>query len=157
MTVDFADDRDDPSQPPIDPGELSAIAQTTLAAEGLAAAEVSIQLVDPAAMAELNQAHLGRSGPTDVLAFPLESLSPGSAPQLVAPAVPFLIGDVFVCPQVVASNAAAAGVPFPDEMALMVVHGILHLLGYDHVVDADAERMEQRERELLAAVEKRRP
>ena len=56
-----------------------------------------------------------------------------------------------------ASNAAAAEVEFDDEMALMVVHGILHLLGYDHLEDDEAEHMEARERTLLAAVGRIRP
>ena len=57
----------------------------------------------------------------------------------------------------VSNNAALAEVPFADEMALMVVHGLLHLLGYDHVVDSEAEQMEQRERDLLAVVGRARP
>ncbi len=68
-----------------------------------------------------------------------------------------MLGDVVVCPPVVRRNAAAADVPFGDEMALMVVHGILHLLGYDHEDDGDAEKMEQRERDLLALVGRTRP
>ena len=67
------------------------------------------------------------------------------------------IGDIFICPAVVADNARSAAVSFQDEMALMVVHGLLHLLGYDHTVDSEAEQMEQRERDLLAAVGRTRP
>ncbi len=62
-----------------------------------------------------------------------------------------------ICPEVVRSRAEAAAVPFDDEMALMVVHGLLHLLGYDHVDDADAALMEGRERSYLAAVGRTRP
>jgi probable rRNA maturation factor len=106
-------------------------------------------------MAELNAAYMGEEGPTDVLSFPIEDFSAGAVGEPGGP--PLLLGDVIICPSVVRSNAAAAAVAFEDEMALMVVHGILHLLGRDHVVDADAELMEQREREILAMVGRKRP
>jgi probable rRNA maturation factor len=64
--------------------------------------------------------------------------------------VPLILGDVVVCPSVAARNAVAHGVSLDDEVALLVVHGLLHLLGMDHLADEDAEAMEQRERDLLA-------
>jgi probable rRNA maturation factor len=64
--------------------------------------------------------------------------------------MPILLGDVVVCPAVAARNAGDHGVTEDDELALLVVHGLLHLLGMDHDGDEDAERMERRERELLA-------
>lgn len=153
MTVTFRDDRQHPGSFDIDVTELSRLATTTLEAEDMPAEiEVAIALIDEGAMSELNEAHLGKAGPTDVLSFPLEPLSPGIAPSPAADGPPIDIGDVFICPTVVASNADTAQVRFRDEMALMVVHGLLHLLGYDHVVDSEAEQMEQRERELLAGV-----
>ena len=60
-----------------------------------------------------------------------------------------LLGDVVICPVVAARNAVDNGVTFDDEIALLVVHGILHLLGMEHDADADAERMERREQQLL--------
>ncbi len=112
--------------------------------------EVSVVLVASDQIAEYNARFLDRSGPTDVLAFPLEDLAPG-APAPDDPAGPPLnLGDVFICPEVVADQAGRHGVAFEDEMALMLVHGILHLLGYAHHEDSDAELMEGRERELLA-------
>ena len=60
-----------------------------------------------------------------------------------------LLGDVVICPAVAATNAVEHGVIFDDEIALLVVHGLLHLLGMDHELDEQAERMEQRERQLL--------
>ena len=108
-------------------------------------------------MNRLNKSHLDRSGPTDVLAFPIESLAPGMVPEAVAAGPPLMLGDVVVCPEVVRSQAAASAVAFEDEMALMVVHGVLHLLGYDHEADADADLMEQRERDLLALAGRERP
>ena len=159
MTIVFADDRSDPSSSVlIQSDQLVELARATLSAEGLpAATEVTLALVEEATMAELNQQHMGKSGPTDVLSFPLEALTPGTAPTALPGGPPVHLGDVFICPRVVSDNARLAEVPFADEMALMVVHGLLHLLGYDHVVDSEAEQMEQRERDLLAVVGLVRP
>lgn len=107
--------------------------------------EAGLSFVAPDEMAALNAAHRGVDRPTDVLAF---SADDGSAPR--ADDEPRLVGDVVICPSVAASNAAAHGKTVDDELALLVVHGTLHLLGYDHVSDSDAELMEGRERELLA-------
>ena len=103
---------------------------------------MSLLFVDEAAMAALNQQFLGKSGPTDVLSFPIEDepapsgRSPdfgGSGPGVTPePGALMLLGDVVVCPSVAARNAAEHEVTFEDEMALLVVHGVLHLLGMDH-------------------------
>ena len=129
-----------------------------LRAEGLPElTEVALTFVEPPEMISLNESHMGRSGPTDVLAFPVEALTPGQTLNHDESGPPLMIGDVVVCPQVVRDQAIAADVRFDDEMALMVVHGVLHLLGYDHVVDSDAEVMEHRERDLLALAGRQRP
>lgn len=107
--------------------------------------EVGLAFVAADEMAALNSAHRGIDRPTDVLAFGADD---GSAPR--AEEEPRLVGDVVICPSVAASNAAAHGKSVDDELALLVVHGALHLLGYDHVGDADAEKMEGREQGLLA-------
>jgi probable rRNA maturation factor len=111
-------------------------------------AELSLLLVDEKAMAELHERWMGEPGPTDVLAFPMDELRP---PHLAGVNVgragaeepgpdPGLLGDVVLCPQVAASQARDAGHSTQDELELLSVHGILHLLGYDH---ADAgERAE---------------
>ncbi len=106
--------------------------------------EAGLSFVDADEMAALNVAHRGVERPTDVLAFGADD---GSAPR--GPDEPRLVGDVVICPSVAAANAAACDRPVEDEMALLVVHGALHLLGYDHTDDRDAERMESREQELL--------
>jgi metalloprotein, YbeY/UPF0054 family len=67
------------------------------------------------------------------------------------------LGDVFIAPTVVRRNAAARGVAYEDELALMVVHGLLHLLGWDHTAEEEAKRMEALEGELLARVGRVRP
>lgn len=107
--------------------------------------EAGLSFVGSDEMAALNAAHRGVDRPTDVLAFGADD---GSAPR--ADDEPRLVGDVVICPSVAASNAAVHGKTVDDELALLVVHGTLHLLGYDHVSDSDAELMEGRERELLA-------
>lgn len=140
-----------------DPGLVQDLAALVLAEEGIGdGTEVSITAVTEEVIAELNARHLGRSGPTDVLSFPLVPLSPGTPPHSDPAGPPLLLGDVVVSPSYVARQAAELGVDPEDEMALMVCHGILHLLGYDHVDDADAERMEERERRLLALVGRER-
>ena len=159
MKIEFRDDRDDPSlSSDTSRADLESLAAATLAAEGFTGEiEVAITLIDAASMALLNSTHLGKSGPTDVLSFPLEEFEPGAVPTILAAGPPLNIGDIFICPEVVADNAAIAAVSFHDEMALMVVHGLLHLLGYDHIVDSEAEQMEQRESDLLATVGRTRP
>jgi probable rRNA maturation factor len=123
-------------------------------------AEVSILFVDEAAIAALNEQFLLRSGPTDVLAFPIEDdpVPGGRSPDTGGPGPgaerfeepTLLLGDVVICPAVAWRNAEAHGVAYQDEVALLVVHGLLHLLGMDHEGDAEARAMEQLETSLLA-------
>lgn len=154
MIVHLTDEQDDPLESePLRQAALAAMSAEQLPPD----TEVAMTLVDEQAIAELNEAHMGKQGPTDVLSFPLETLAPGVVPQRQHDGPPVLLGDIFICPSVVAANAAREQVPFEDEMALMVVHGLLHLLGYDHIVDAEAEMMEQREREVLAGLGRVRP
>ncbi len=167
-------DADDPLSPGnLSPGDLSPgdrrgemppisalrrWADVAMTGERLPAdTELTITLVDSAAMTELNETHMGKTGPTDVLSFPIEDMTPGVPWQTTKGGPPLVIGDIFICPEVVLGNAAAAEVPFADEMALMVVHGVLHLLGYDHVDDTDAELMETSERTYLEMVGLTRP
>ncbi|MDE0604120.1 MAG: rRNA maturation RNase YbeY [bacterium] len=117
-----------------------------LAEERVAAPwEAGLCFVAADEMAALNAAHRGIDRPTDVLAFGADD---GSAPR--ADDEPRLVGDVVICPSAAASNAEVHGRTVDDELALLVVHGALHLLGYDHLDDNDAQVMEQREQELLA-------
>lgn len=154
MPVELVDEQDDP----LEPGPLAALARLVLDAEGIPpTALVSITFVGSDRMAELNALHLGKDGPTDVLSLPIEDLTPGSRPETGRDGPPLVVGDVVIAPSVVRAQAETAGVAFDDEMSLMVVHGLLHLLGYDHEHDDDAELMEGRERDLLAAVGVSRP
>ncbi len=102
-------------------------------------AELSVLLVDEPAMTELHVRWMGEPGPTDVLAFPMDELRPPppgggrlNPPGREPSGIPGLLGDVVICPQVAAEQAARAGAQLADELELLAVHGILHLLGYDH-------------------------
>jgi probable rRNA maturation factor len=144
----------------IDVARWVELTRRVLTARGIKGeTEVSLLFVDEDAIAALNQQFLGKAGPTDVLSFPIEDepgpsgRSPdfgGSGPGTAPEEGPLsLLGDVVICPAVASRNAAQHEVPFEDEVALLVVHGLLHLLGMDHEDDAEAERMEALERQLL--------
>lgn len=153
MDISLADEQDDPL--PAEP--LLQLAEVAMIAEALpASTQLAMTLVDAPRMAELNAEHMDKQGPTDVLSFPIEDFSNGVV-DADPDGPPLMLGDVVICPAVVRANADASGVAFEDEMALMVVHGILHLLGLDHVIEAEAEAMELREREILALVGRERP
>ncbi len=143
------------------------------------ACELSLYFLDEVAMAELNERFMGVAGATDVLAFPIDDdlVDPGRSPDAGATGpdrapvdpseIPVLLGDVLVCPAVAARNAAeraraieAGEAPDPadtpnggsdlaDELALLVVHGTLHVLGMDHGDEEEATAMQARERALL--------
>ena len=139
-------------------GELLELAELVLERERLPDdSEVAIVLVDEGTMAELNERHRGKDGPTDVLSFPLEDATPGSPPVRLPGGPPIHLGDVFIAPTVVRGNAITNGVAFEDELALVTVHGLLHLLGWDHEAQPEAERMEAREREYLDVIRRTRP
>ena len=126
----------------VDVERWAGLAATVLTAEG-ANGELTLTFVDRDEIAALNAEHLGGSGPTDVLSFPLDDTAVASS------VVPVLLGDVVVCPAVAVAQAPTHAGSVDDELALLVVHGVLHVLGHDHADDADAAAMRARERELL--------
>ncbi len=108
--------------------------------------ELTLTFVEPAEIAALNRDHMGIDGPTDVLSFPLDAEQPdASLPG------PVLLGDVVVCPAVAALSAPEHAGTLTDELALLTVHGVLHVLGHDHAEPGEAARMRARELELLVA------
>jgi probable rRNA maturation factor len=122
--------------------------------------EMSLLFVDESTIAELNERFLGSAGPTDVLSFPMDEelppggrqpdqggRGPGAPSDLSDP--PALLGDVVVCPVVAGKQALERGVPADDELALLVVHGVLHLLDYDHAEPEETAVMRRREQEIL--------
>lgn len=117
-------------------------------------ADLSILIVEPDYMAELNKRWMNKSGPTDVLAFPMDDLGIDSGPVQAgrdAPEEPALIGDIVLCPQVAAKQAHVAGHLPEDELQLLTVHGVLHLLGYDHAEPDEEREMFALQRRLLIA------
>ena len=111
-------------------------------------AECHLSFVSPEEITLLNEEHMGHEGPTDVLSFAI-SFEPEFGLE-----IPRILGEIVVCPQVAAANAPehAGGAhdgSLDDEIALLVVHGLLHLSGMDHEIDEEAEVMESREQELL--------
>jgi probable rRNA maturation factor len=105
-------------------------------------AELAIVLGDDSAIRALNRDWRGKDAPTNVLSFP-------AAPGKGRPASPY-IGDIVIAYQTTAREAIAEGKPFGHHLAHLAVHGFLHLLGYDHDNDRDANRMERLERKILA-------
>jgi probable rRNA maturation factor len=108
--------------------------------------ELSIALVDLVEMTELNGQYRGIEGPTDVLSFECDELC-----AVTDPDEPIMLGDVVIAPEVAEAQAAQYGHTVEEELNLLLVHGVLHLLGYDHEDNADAEVMQARERALLLA------
>lgn len=109
------------------------------------AMELNVLFVDEASMAELNAAHMGASGPTDVLAFPMDL--PGESLE----GEPSILGDVVLCPEVAAAQAPEHSTSYEAELELLLVHGILHLLGHDHAVAEERREMFGLTDRLLAA------
>jgi probable rRNA maturation factor len=108
-------------------------------------AELSIAVVDLAEMTDLNERYRGIEGPTDVLSFECDDLCAADVDE------PVTLGDVVIAPQVAESQAEEYGHTVEEELNLLLVHGVLHLLGYDHEDDEDASVMQARERALLTA------
>src|SRR5262249_32791371 len=136
---------DEQSDVPVDAARWSALAHAALAAEGgRGHAELSLIFVSTDEIAALNEEFLGQAGPTDVRAFPivgeLAEVADGPSAHRRGPArpppapgdLPLLLGDVVVCPAVAAAQAEGHAGSLDDELALLVVHGILHVLGHDH-------------------------
>ena len=146
------DERDCGSaEPAVDAARWAVLAAAVLRDENILSGELGLSFVDPGRMAGLNREHMGANGPTDVLAFQID----GADPAPPNPDASALIGDVVVCPARAAAQATEHAGPHhdgsvEDELALLVVHGVLHVLGYDHVNDAAATVMQARERQLLA-------
>lgn len=109
-------------------------------------AEVAIVLVDEAAIEQLHVQWMDEPGPTDVLSFPMDELRPGTEEQ---PSPAGLLGDIVLCPQVAQGQAEGARHSLMDELLLLTVHGLLHLLGFDHAEPAEEREMFGLQRDLL--------
>ncbi|WP_426572478.1 rRNA maturation RNase YbeY [Aquihabitans sp. McL0605] len=151
---------DEQSAQPVEVERWEALARNVLQDEGVTGdAELALLFVDEPTMAELNLKFMGYEGPTDVLSFPIDDddIMIGRSPDGSSSGpdrgpiddVPLLLGDVVVCPAVAARNAPSHAGTYDDEIALLVVHGILHVLGMDHAEPEETTVMQARERELL--------
>ncbi|MGH3724140.1 MAG: rRNA maturation RNase YbeY [Mycobacterium sp.] len=130
-------------------GELVSVARFTIAAMDVhPAAELSMMLVDLAAMADLHMRWMDLPGPTDVMSFPMDELEPGGRPDSPEPG-PSMLGDIVLCPPFAAEQAEAAGHSLAHELALLTVHGVLHLLGYDHAEPEEEREMFALQNQLL--------
>ncbi|MDQ1744111.1 MAG: putative rRNA maturation factor [Pseudonocardiales bacterium] len=124
----------------VDERAISSAARHVLDSLGInPLAELSILIVDEAAMATLHKQWLDLDGPTDVMAFPMDTLD--DKPGLETDPGPSLLGDVILCPSVAARQAEAAGHSTDSELFLLTTHGVLHLLGYDHGEHEDEREM----------------
>ena len=110
-------------------------------------ADLSIIFVDEDSITELNKRWMDETGPTDVLSFPMDELRPGDDSEVSADS---LLGDIVICPQVAATQAVSAGKPVAEEIQLLLVHGFLHLLGFDHAEPAEHQRMFALQDQILA-------
>ncbi len=132
MTVYLADEQ----SLPVDLERLQRLAEYVLADRHVPAAmELSVLCVERDVIASLNAAYMGSEGPTDVLAFPIDFPGETAAGQ------PSLLGDVVLCPAVAEEHSSRAGRGLSDEIDLLLVHGILHLLGHDHAEPDERELM----------------
>lgn len=133
---------------PIRVTRLRKVAQTILSASGCPEGELSVLIVDDEEIRQLNRDYLQRDHPTNVISFPMQE-GEGSGIQ------PGLLGDVVISADTAARDAAEAAIPFESELHFLLLHGILHLLGYDHErgTPEEAQLMEEREREVFALVE----
>ena len=113
-------------------------------------AEVSVTFVSNDELARLNKEYRGMEGPTDVLSFECDNID-DEVSQAAGEDALYELGDIVIAPDVAAAQSDDYGTSIVEEFELLLVHGILHLCGMDHVEDAEAEVMEAREQEILQA------
>jgi len=133
-------------------GRLEEFLQNVREEIGLGPDGVAVRLIGDAEMARLNETYRKKKGPTDVLSFPVDedSAKPGTLAQQVRRARGKFLGDIAISPMVARRNAKALGRRLPEELKVLILHGVLHLLGYDHETDrGEMERIEMRLRRKL--------
>lgn len=154
MSVELANE----SGVDVDAAAIVAVARFALDEMGVhPLAELSILLVDESVMTDLHVQWMDLPGPTDVLSFPMDEIDPtglagpaGTSPAAEGDGQPTLLGDIVLCPSVAATQAAEAGHGVGDELALLTVHGVLHILGYDHAEPDEERQMFALQRRILA-------
>ena len=108
--------------------------------------DLTIMFVDPDPIAQLHMRWMNLEGPTDVMSFPMDELKPGTADN---PTPPGMLGDICICPAVASRQAAESGHSAAEEMLLLATHGMLHLLGYDHMEEEERLEMEREQRFVM--------
>ncbi|HEY7234883.1 MAG TPA: rRNA maturation RNase YbeY [Gemmatimonadaceae bacterium] len=139
---------DDGARVPLARRRVTEIARAVLRSEGVGAARLSITFVNNRRIAALNRRHLGHRGSTDVISFCLTPDAAGTP----------LVGDIYIAPDVARRNAAAHAVSVREELTRLVVHGVLHVLGFDHPEgeeDRRASAMWRRQEALVASITRR--
>jgi probable rRNA maturation factor len=159
----------------VDADQIVAVARHTLGQMGVnPLAELSVLLVDADYMAVLNHQWMGKDGPTDVLAFPMDENTTIDHGPAESTGAPTLLGDIVLCPEVASAQAAKYGSPDPRmraadvarpvdgnytmaaELTMLTIHGVLHLLGYDHAEPEEEREMFALQGKLLEAWQARR-
>ncbi|MCP2165179.1 rRNA maturation RNase YbeY [Goodfellowiella coeruleoviolacea] len=137
MSIEIANE----SGVPVDEQSIVAVARFALDRMGVSQlAELSVLLVDLDVMADLHERWMDLPGPTDVMSFPMDELDSARRPDS-AGVGPALLGDIVLCPEFAKDQARKAGHSLLDELHLLTVHGVLHLLGYDHAEPAEEREM----------------
>ena len=133
-------------------GPLEEFLENIMEEIGLGPDCVAVRLIGDGEMARLNETYRKKKGPTDVLSFPVaaDSGKPGTMKQRVRKARKRFLGDIAIAPAVARRNAKSLGRTLPEELKVLILHGVLHLLGYDHETDrGEMERIEMRLRRKL--------
>ena len=111
------------------------------------ASEISLTFVDDAGITEINRQYLGRNYPTNVIAF---SMNEGEFGDVN----PNILGDIIISTETALRDAEAGGLSLEDELDYLIIHGVLHLLGYDHELPGETEEMREKEKEIFFALKK---
>ena len=134
----------------VDESAIASVARHVLTAMRVnPAAELSVMVVTTEVMTELHERWMDEPGPTDVMAFPMDELVDESRRPDAPEIGPALLGDVVLCPAVAVRQARAAGHTMDDELVLLATHGVLHLLGYDHMEPQEEKEMFSLQQKLI--------
>ncbi|MGV2875127.1 rRNA maturation RNase YbeY [Macrococcus capreoli] len=147
LTVDFIDDANLIASQHLD--EIEKLLQFAAAEEGIEEeAEVAVSFVDEAEIQQINKTYRNKDSVTDVISFALEE---GEDEDFEMPDAPRVLGDIIICVKRAEAQAEEYGHSFERELGFLSVHGLLHLLGYDHMNEADEKKMFGRQDEILNA------
>ncbi|MFZ1267241.1 MAG: rRNA maturation RNase YbeY [Anaerolineae bacterium] len=140
---------DEPFEPLVAEEMLRSVVQRTLLLEGWPSAELTVLVTDDETVCQLNRDYRGLDEPTDVLSFSAQEMQPDAATFVSAPEMVNYLGDVIIAYPVAAAQAPTFGRSVVEELALLAVHGALHLLGYDHGTPGEEEVMWAKQAAIL--------